>query len=363
MPRSTLLTTRYGTGAGLPSPGGTPVDVDRFIVQNQPGWVRLEHLVRTARRRPSVEEVAELVQLYQRTSTHLAHLRRERVDPALVARLTRLVASAAGVLYSTRSRSAAGFVRFFTTSFPAAVWHARRFVVAAALLLLVPAVVVGAWIGTSDAALEASAPDAVRQAYVEEDFEAYYSSAPAGQFATQVTVNNIQVAILAFAAGALVCVVTAWILAFNGANVGVAGGLFAAVGEQAKFWGLILPHGILELSAVVVAGAAGLAIGWAIIAPGDRPRGVALAEEGRRAAAIVLGLVLAFVVAGAIEGFVTPSGLPTWARVGVGAAAGLAFWTYVVVLGRRAAALGYTGAVGEHERLQRAAALAGRPPS
>lgn len=331
------------------------MDVDRFIVQNQPAWLRLEQLVRRARSRPSADEVDELVQLYQRTSTHLAHVRRERADPALVARLTRLVASAAGVIYSSRSRSMAGFARFFTTSFPAAVWHARRFVLVSALLLLVPAFVVGAWIGTSDAALEASAPDAVREAYVEEDFEAYYSSSPAGQFATQVTVNNIQVSILAFALGALVCIPTAWVLAYNGANVGVAGGLFAAVGQQPRFWGLILPHGILELSAVIVAGAAGLAIGWAIVAPGDRPRGVALAEEGRRAAAIVLGLVLAFVLAGTIEGFVTPSGLPTWARVGVGAAAGLAFWTYVVVLGRRAAALGYTGAIGEHDRLRRAA--------
>jgi hypothetical protein len=106
-----------------------------------------------------------------------------------------------------------------------------------------------------------------------------------------------------------------------------------------------------------VAGGAGLAIGWAIVAPGDRPRSVALAEEGRRAAAIVLGLILAFVVAGTIEGFVTPSSLPTAARVGVGVAAGTAFWTYVITLGRRAAALGYTGAIGEHERLTRATAL------
>ena len=332
------------------------MDVDRFIVQNQAVWLRLEGLTREARSRPTPDQVAELVQLYQRTSVHLSHARSERADPALVARLTRLVAGAAGVIYSTRSRSAAGFARFFTTTFPAAVWHARRFVVAAALLLLVPAFAVGTWIATSDEALEASGPDAVREAYVEEDFEAYYSSAPAGQFAAQVTVNNIQVSILAFAAGALLCVVTAWLLAFNGANVGVAGGLFAAVGEQPKFWGLILPHGVLELSAVIVAGAAGLAIGWAIVAPGDRPRSVALAEEGRRAAAIVLGLVLAFVVAGTIEGFVTPSSLPTAARVGVGVAAGAAFWTYVVTLGRRAAAHGYTGAIGEHERLTRATA-------
>lgn len=329
------------------------VDVDRFIARNQPAWTRLGELTRTPRRSLTPAQVDELVQLYQRTSAQLSHARTARVDPAVVSHLTRLVAGAAGLLYGTRSRSLAGFARFFTTTFPAAVWHVRRFVAVAALLLLVPAVAVGSWLAVSDAALDASGPEAAREAYVEDDFEAYYSSAPAGQFAAQVTVNNIQVSILAFAAGALLCVVTAYILVVNGANVGVAAGTFAAVGQQPKFYGLILPHGVLELSAVVVAGAAGLAIGWAIVSPGDRPRRVALADEGRRAAAIVIGLMLAFVVAGTIEGFVTPSSLPTAARVGIGLAAGAAFWTYLVTLGRRAAALGYTGALGEHERLAR----------
>lgn len=327
------------------------MDVDRFIARNQDSWTRLDELTRTPRRSMTPAQVEELVQLYQRTSAHLSHARTERADPALVARLTRLVAGAAGMLYSTRSRAGSGLVRFFSTSFPAAVWHLRRFMVASAALLLVPAIVMGAWLATSDEALDASGPDAVRAAYVEDDFEAYYSSAPAGQFAAQVTVNNIQVSLLAFAAGALLCVVTAFILASNGAQVGIAAGMFAAAGEQPKFYGLILPHGALELSSVIVAGGAGLAIGWAIIAPGDRLRGVALADEGRRAAAVVLGLMLAFVVAGTIEAFVTPSGLPTAARVGVGVAAASAFWAYVVILGRRATALGYTGAVGEHERL------------
>lgn len=345
----------------MASPAPT-VDVDRFILRNQAGWARLEQLSSAARTRRGLTpvEVEELVQLYQRTSTHLSHARTERADPALVVRLTRLVAGAGNVLYGARSRSAAGAARFFTTSFPAAVWHIRRMVVASALLLLVPAAVMAVWLANSDAALEASAPDAVRQAYVEDDFEAYYSSSPAGQFATSVTVNNIQVSILAFAAGILVCVVTAYILAFNGANVGVAAGLFAAVGEQPKFWGLILPHGLLELSAVIVAGAAGLAIGWAIIAPGDRTRAEALAAEGRRSAVVVLGLMLAFIVAGTIEGFVTPSGLPTAVRVAVGVTVGAAFWTYALLLGRSAAARGYTGALGEHDALERAARAAER---
>jgi uncharacterized membrane protein SpoIIM required for sporulation len=333
------------------------VDIDRFITTNQASWVRLEELTASAgRARLGPAEVDELVQLYQRASTHLSHARTQRADPALVARLTGLVARAGGVLYGSRSRSLAALARFFTTSFPAAVWHARRFVVASALLLFVPALLMGAWLARSDAALEASAPEALREAYVEDDFEAYYSSAPASQFATEVTVNNIQVGLLAFSTGILLCVPTGFLLVMNGANIGQAAGLFAAVGQQPKFFGLILPHGLLELSAIVVAGAAGLAVGWAIIDPGDSTRSAALAEQGRRSAVIALGLALAFVVAGTIEGFVTPSGLPTSVRVLIGTFACAAFWTYVIVLGRRAAAEGYTGAFGEHDRLQRAKA-------
>jgi uncharacterized membrane protein SpoIIM required for sporulation len=332
-----------------------PVDVDRFITSNQGSWLRLEQLTaaagRGARLRPA--EVDELVQLYQRASTHLSHARTQHADPALVARLTRLVATAGGVLYATRGRSLAGVARFFTVSFPAAVWHARRFVLVSALLLFLPAALMGVWLARSDVALEAAAPDALREAYVEEDFEAYYSSAPAAEFATAVTVNNIQVGFLAFASGIFLCVATAFILVTNGANVGQAAGLFAAAGQQAKFYGLILPHGLLELSAIVVAGGAGLAIGWAIIDPGERTRGEALAEQGRRSAVIALGLALAFVVAGSIEGFVTPSGLPTSMRVAIGATVFVAFWTYVIVLGRRAAGLGYTGAFGEHGHLEK----------
>ena len=359
-----MATVPAATARGVAHP---TVDVDRFITTNQASWSRLEELTAAAggigaHLRPP--EVDELVQLYQRASTHLSHARTQHADPALVARLTRLVATSGGVLYGTRSRSLAGFARFFTTSFPAAVWHARRFVLASALLLLVPAIVVGAWLARSDVALEASAPEALREAYVEEDFEAYYSSAPASEFATAVTVNNIQVGFLAFASGIFLCVLTAGILVFNGANIGQAAGLFAAVGEQPKFYGLILPHGLLEISAIIVAGGAGLAVGWTIIDPGDRTRGEALAEQGRRSAVIALGLVLAFIVAGTVEGFVTPSGLPTAMRIAIGTTVFVAFWTYLTVLGRRAAGQGYTGAFGEHEQLEkkRARTMAtGRP--
>jgi uncharacterized membrane protein SpoIIM required for sporulation len=326
------------------------MDLDHFLVTHGPAWERLAELTARANqgvRRLDPAELNELVALYQRTSTHLSLARTYARDPGLVARLTGLVASAAAVVYGTRPRTLRAFGRFFTATFPAAVWHLRRFVAVSALLLIVPAVAVGLWLSTSPSAVDAAAPAAVREAFLEEDFEAYYSSAPASEFAAQVFTNNVRVAVLAFAGGILACLPTAFVLAFNGANVGVAGGLFAAAGESPRFFGLILPHGLLELTAVAIAGAAGLALGWSWLVPGDRSRRDALAEEGRRAVVVILGLVAAFLAAGLVEGFVTGRPWPTALRVGIGTVVWVAFGLYLCSLGRRAAASGLTGLLDE----------------
>ncbi len=290
--------------------------------------------------RLSAAELEELVRLYLRVSTHLSYARTFYRDPALTASLTARVARSGAVVYGTRSRTLRALGRFFAVTFPAALWHVRHFVAVSAVLLFVPALAFGIWIANSPTALEATGPDAVREQYVQEDFEDYYSSAPAAAFASEVFTNNVRVAVLAFAGGIAFCLLTALILAFNGANLGIAAGLFHAVGAAPKFWGLILPHGLLELTAVCVAGAAGLRLGWTLIDPGDRPRGAALVEEGRRAMSIVLGLVVVFGVAGAIEGFVTGSGLPTVLRLAIGITAEVGFLVYFLVLGRSAYASG-----------------------
>jgi uncharacterized membrane protein SpoIIM required for sporulation len=314
------------------------VDVDRFLATNQPLWDRLAHLTGRSRRglgRLTAAELDELVRLYQRTSTHLSFARTYYPDPALIARLTGLVAHAGAVVYGTKPRNLRAVGRFFAVTFPTAVWELRRAVLVSAALLLVPAFAMGGWLARSPEAVEAAAPEAVRQAYLERDFERYYSSKPASEFAAEVTTNNIRVGFLSFAGGILLCLPTAALLVFNGGNVGVAGGLFANAGELSKFFGLILPHGLLELTAVIVAGAAGLQLGWSLIDPKDRPRTVALREEGRRSVVLVLGLVATFAVAGLVEGFVTGSGLPTVVRVGIGVLVEVAFVLYVLSQGRR----------------------------
>jgi uncharacterized membrane protein SpoIIM required for sporulation len=314
------------------------LDIDRFVLTHRATWARLDELVARAGRglgRLSGAELDELVRLYQRVSTHLSYARTYYRDAALTAMLTRLVARASALVYGTRPRTLGAIARFFAATFPAAVWESRRFVAASAALFVVPALALGLWLANSDAAVEASAPAKVRHAYVEREFENYYSSEPAAAFASQIFTNNVQVAILAFAVGIALCLPTALVLAINGANLGVAAGLFSAAGRDARFWGLILPHGLLEVTAICIAAAAGLRLGWALIDPGDRPRVAALADAGRRAIVIVLGLVVVFAVAGLIEATVTGSGLPTWVRVGIGVTVEAAFCTYIVVLGRR----------------------------
>jgi uncharacterized membrane protein SpoIIM required for sporulation len=329
------------------------VDIDLFIARNAPVWTRLSELTSQARLglgRLAPSEIDELVVLYQRVSAHLSHARTAYRDPALTMRLTTLVTQASGVIYRGRSRPGNAITEFFAWRFPAAVYQSGRFIAVSAALLLVPALIMGFWLGTSDAARDVAAPEAVRQAYIEENFESYYSSDSATNFATQVTVNNIQVALVAFASGVLAGIPTVFTLVLNGVNIGMAGGLFADAGQLDRFFGLILPHGLLELTAVVIAGGAGLRVGWAVVAPGDRSRSEALGSEARRAVLIALGLMVAFVVAGFIEGFVTGRGVPTALRIAIGITAELAFLLWIVVQGRAATARGLTGEMGELDR-------------
>jgi uncharacterized membrane protein SpoIIM required for sporulation len=326
------------------------LDRDSFVERHSEGWRRLDTLA--SRRTRTAAETDDLVRLYLRTSSHLATARRRYRDPALLLHLNILLSRANAQVYGTRTRSLRAIRDAVVRTFPAAVWHARRPIAVSAAVFIATFAFTAVWLATSPAALDVAVDPEVQAAYLGGDFEDYYSSQPAAQFAALVFTNNARIGLLAFAAGIALAVPTLFVLAFNGLNLGVAAGLFHAAGAAPQFWGLILPHGLLELTAVFVAGGAGLRLGWSVIDPGDRPRRVALAEEARRAVVIVLGLVVVFFVAGLVEAFVTPSGLPTWARVGTGALVEVTFLAYAFGLGRIAAAEGYTGALGEQRRAQ-----------
>ncbi|GGT48286.1 membrane protein [Streptomyces atratus] len=314
-------------------------------------WDRLDHLLHRGRRLTGAE-ADELVELYQRTATHLSLLQSGAPDPMLTARLTQLVARARSTVTGTRRASWRDATRFLTAGFPAAVYRSRHWWIPTAVLSTLLAAVIGWWIGTHPEVQSAiAAPDDLRRLTSPGgEYETYYSSHPAASFAAQVWTNNAQAAAMCLVLGAFLGIPVVWILFVNVLNLGVGLGLMSSAGRLDTFLGLVLPHGLLELTAVFVAAGTGLRLGWTVIDPGPRTRRSALAQQGRAAIGMAIGLALVLFVSGVIEGFVTPSDLPTWGRITIGIAAELAFLAYVYILGGRAARAGDRGDVDPTER-------------
>jgi uncharacterized membrane protein SpoIIM required for sporulation len=318
------------------------VDVDAFVLAHQAGWKRLDQLVKR-RRRLTGAEVDELVDLYQRASTHLSMVRSASTDSVLVARLSALVARARSAVTGAHAPLWSEFIRFWTVSFPVVAYRAWRWWLVTGVLFVAVAVLIAAWVAGDPEVRSALGTPAELDQLVNHDFADYYSENPAASFALRVWTNNSWVAAQCIAFAVLLGIPIPWVLFQNAANVGMMGGLMADAGKLDILFGLLTPHGLLELTAVFLAAAAGMRLGWTVIAPGDRPRSQALAEQGRAVVSVAVGLVVVLLVSGLIEALVTPSPLPTAARVGIGVLAEIAFLAYVIHFGRRAAKAGETG--------------------
>jgi uncharacterized membrane protein SpoIIM required for sporulation len=316
------------------------VDLDAFVAVHRDEWSRLDQL--SKRRRLSGAEVDELVRLYQRAATHLSVIRSSSPDAALSARLSTTVARARGAVSGGHEPIWREFARLVSVSFPVAVYRARWWAAGSAFGSLAVALVLGIWVATHPAVQATLGSKAQLRQLVNNDFESYYSEHAASGFAAQVWTNNAWVAALCFALG-ITGIGVIYVLAQNAINLGLVGGVMAGNDRLGLFFGLITPHGLLELTAVFVAAGAGLKVFWAWIDPGPRPRSQALAEEGRAMVTIAIGLVGVLLVSGLVEAFVTPSPLPTWARIGIGALVWIGFLSYVYVYGRPAALAGETG--------------------
>lgn len=169
------------------------MDVDAFVLTHRPSWDRLESLVKN-RRRLSGAEVDELVELYQRVSTHLSMVRSSAADTALIGRLSGLVARSRAAVTGAHAPLASEFVRFWTVSFPVVAYRAWRWWLATAVAFLAVAVIIACWVaGDPDVQAVIGTPAEIDR-LVNHEFAAYYSDHPAGSFALQVWVNNSWVA-------------------------------------------------------------------------------------------------------------------------------------------------------------------------
>ncbi|WP_018348051.1 stage II sporulation protein M [Longispora albida] len=319
------------------------MDLDAYVAEHRGEWSRLERLA--TRRRLSAAEVDELVALYQRTTTHLSVIRSRTPDPALISRLSRIVLEARGALTPTRKFSWPEAGRFFTVTFPVAAYKARWWWLAVSLVFTGLALAMMYYVAAHPEVQQAFMSESGADKLVNHDFESYYSEHAAQDFAFRVWTNNAWIAAVSLAAGVLIVPVV-YVLFQNLVGIGTVGGIMIGHGRADLFFGLIAPHGLLELTAVFLAAGVGLRIGWAWIAPGTgRTRAGALAEAARSGVTVALGLVLVLFVSALVEAFVTPSPFPTAVRILIGFVVWAAFLAYVLVLGARGAAAGETGDV------------------
>jgi uncharacterized membrane protein SpoIIM required for sporulation len=319
------------------------VDVEAFVSVHQPQWDRLNRLVRNQRRLNGAE-ADELVSLYQRVGTHLSALRAAGADPLTIGRLSGLIADARGAVTGAQAPVWRDISRYFLVSFPAALYASRRWWLSIGLAFYLVAGWIAWRIIVHPEVLSSVATPGEIQQIVDEDFANYYSNNPAQDFALRVWLNNATLSAAVLALG-IVLVPSVLVLWDNAVNLGVMAGIMIGHDKSDVFFGLITPHGLLELTAVFVAGAAGLRLGWAWVVPGPRTRLQALARTGRATIAMAIGLTVVLLVSGLIEAMVTPAPAPTWLRVGIGVAAEVAFLAYVWTLGRRAVRAGEYGDV------------------
>jgi uncharacterized membrane protein SpoIIM required for sporulation len=273
-----------------------------------PLWDELAELVERAghdQRRLAAAEVNLLALRYQQAAADLARLRVAQPGSPLLPRLNDLVARAHAVVYRPARAPLRSLGRFLWTGYPRAVWDLRRLVAAAAAFEVVVAVGGFVW-GLVDPATAGSfLPPELRDA----GHRAHHAI-PAGVMApTSVAIwsHNIIVSFYDYAGGILFGLGTIYSLYFNSMLLGVLSGVESQHGLNGLYWSLIVPHGVIELTAFTIAAAAGLSLADALVRARPQPRMQVLAEHGRRSVAVVLGTMPLLVVAGTIEGFVTPS--------------------------------------------------------
>lgn len=316
------------------------MDLDSYIRHHTGEWSRLEGATSHQRRRrdPAAgPDIAELVRLYLRASSHLAEVQSRYHDPALEDYLNGLVARAHATIYATEARSIRSLVGVLGSQYRTAIRRTAPFILVAAALLAAVLLLTDLWVMTSPEAraglLPAQAQEAVRQAgggTIDPDL-------PGPALSALILQNNIQVAFLAFALGITLGVGTLYVIIQNAVFIGLLAGAFHAAGKATLFWALVLPHGFLELIAICISAGAGLRMGWAVIEPGDRNRLNALSEEARDAALVMVGVIPAFVIAAIIEGLVTGrTGLPVL-EVALGALVAVAYLAFVFAPRQRGA--------------------------
>lgn len=315
--------------------------MNRFIGEKKDNWQRLEDLLSmlrgTSLRGLSRTEVREFGELYRRAASDLAIARAETRDPKLINYLNSLVIRAHGKIYRAESQGANLIWDFFAKDLPQTFRKNWRYMALAFGIFAGFAVFgfVATWLDTTFTHFVGAAEVSDLAKANDQWWLNLNESNQIG--ATSILTNNILVTIRAFAMGAFFGIGAFYDLAFEGARLG---GVFAACYKINPPFGdalasFVVGHGVIELSCIFFCGGAGMMIGYAMINPGDLTRGQALKKKGMESAKIVIGCACFLVVAGTIEGFLSPSALPPIVKIFTGISTGIAMYSYLLLVGRK----------------------------
>ncbi len=314
-----------------------------FVARRSGTWDSLDALLRRVERRGaralSTGEIAELGRLYRATTSDLAYAQGRAFDDLLLEYLNRCVARAHAHVYARASES--GMERigdFYGRTFPVEFRRSLPYVAICAAITLACAVLAYVLVRSHPADVYALlpktiVPDEIRKSLHDSNFAVDAASAPA--MSAAIITNNVKVAIVAFAGSVTLGAATIYIVAFNGLMLGAMGALFTNAGFGYDFWATIAPHGFIELTAIQIAGAAGLLIAAGVVYPGRLRRRDAIVANARRAGTLILGVASMLIVAGTIEAFVSPRRLPPVDRAAIGLITAVALIVYFSAAGRR----------------------------
>jgi uncharacterized membrane protein SpoIIM required for sporulation len=313
---------------------------DRFIEKHKTAWQRLEELLKlldhSSLHGLQRNEVRELGRIYRRTASDLAIAHAESRDPRLINYLNSLVIRAHGRIYQADAQGGARIKEFFARDFPKTFRRTWRYTAVSFSVFALFSVI--GFLGTRydpEFSELVGVPPAFREMYIETKTHWWEDLNEANQVgASSIFTHNIQVTIYTFAFGALFGVGTLFYLAYNGATIASVVALTYRAGFGNDLVTFMVGHGVIELSCIFIAGGAGLLIGSALLMPGDLSRADALKSRGKEAVRLMMGVAVLLVVAGIIEGFISPAPIRPAIKFSIAAITGISLYSYLLLAGR-----------------------------
>lgn len=315
--------------------------VDEFYHSRKSDWENLSGLldrIQGGDQKLSPQEIKRLGWLYRAVTADLALAQRDFPRHQVAIYLNQLVARAHGVVYRGAPLARRGLLRFYREDLPRLYREMLPYIIVAAVCLLAPALLAGLVVNWQPEASRWMLPADVRMLKETIEEKELWVDIPVAErpyTASFIMRNNIQVAILAFGVGIFGGLPSLYILALNGLILGGISGLTAHYGIGFDLWTFVIAHGVIELSVIAIAGGTGLLLGWSILHPGLISRRDSLTLAAHKAVRVLMGCMPLLIVAGLIEGFVSPAeAIPWQLKWGIGLASGLLLHGYLLLAGR-----------------------------